>query len=57
MPDHGKRYQEAATLVETNKLYQPDEAVALAKQASKAKFDETVELHIRTGLDPRHADQ
>lgn len=57
MPDHGKRYQEAATLVEHNKLYQPDEAVSLAKQASKAKFDETVELHIRTGLDPRHADQ
>ena len=57
MAKHGKKYAEAAKLVEEGKLYNLQEAVALAKQASFAKFDETVELHLRLGVDPRHADQ
>jgi large subunit ribosomal protein L1 len=57
MPKHGKKYLEAAKLVDQNKLYSPEEGISLAKQARFAKFDETVELHMRTGLDPRHADQ
>ena len=54
---HGKKYLEAAKLVDPNKAYMPREAIELAKRVAHAKFDETVELHIRTGLDPRHADQ
>ncbi len=54
---HGKKYIEAAKLVEQQKLYDPKEAVALAKKTTIAKFDETVELHLNMGLDPRHADQ
>lgn len=57
MPKPGKRYAGAAAQVEPEKEYQPDEAVALAKKVAPAKFDETVELHLRTGSDPRHADQ
>ncbi len=57
MPKHGKRYVEAASLIEKDRGYQPSEAIALAKESATAKFDETVELHIRTGADPRHADQ
>jgi large subunit ribosomal protein L1 len=57
MAKHGKRYQEAAKLVERTKEYDPQQAIALAKQAAYAKFDETVELHLHMGLDPRHADQ
>lgn len=53
----GKKYTEKAALVDRDRLYPPDEAIRLAKQTSYAKFDETVELHLRTGLDPRHADQ
>jgi large subunit ribosomal protein L1 len=53
----GKKYMEALKLIDKDKAYAPDEAIALAKQAHPAKFDETVELHMRTGLDPRHADQ
>src|SRR5687767_4909751 len=53
----GKKYIEAAALVDKDKPYTPEDAVALAKKAAPAKFDETVELHLRTGLDPRHADQ
>jgi large subunit ribosomal protein L1 len=53
----GKKYLEALKLIDKDKAYPPDEAIALAKQAHPAKFDETVELHMRTGLDPRHADQ
>src|SRR5437867_2616373 len=53
----GKKYEEAAKLIERLHPYPPEEAIALAKQTAPAKFDETVELHIRTGLDPRHADQ
>jgi large subunit ribosomal protein L1 len=53
----GKNYDGVAPLVDRNRAYAPDEAIALAKQARYAKFDETVEVHFRTGLDPRHADQ
>jgi large subunit ribosomal protein L1 len=53
----GKKYEEAASRIEHLKPYPPDEAISLAKQTHPAKFDETVELHLRTGLDPRHADQ
>ncbi|MBQ6603220.1 MAG: 50S ribosomal protein L1 [Eubacterium sp.] len=53
----GKRYQEAAKAVDRTKLYDPEEAIALVKQISSVKFDETVEAHIRTGCDGRHADQ
>ena len=54
---HGKKYTESKKLIEQGKLYDPQEAVALVKQTGKAKFDETVELSIRLGVDPRHADQ
>ncbi|MFH0914539.1 MAG: 50S ribosomal protein L1 [Chloroflexota bacterium] len=57
MANKGKKYLEAAKLVEPDKLYTPEEAVKLAKQAAHAKFDETVELHLRMGLDPRNASQ
>ena len=53
----GKKYQEAAKKIEHLKPYPPEEAISLAKEIAPAKFDETVELHLRTGLDPRHADQ
>jgi len=54
---HGKKYSDSKKLIEPNKLYDPAEAVSLVKQTGKAKFDETVELSIRLGVDPRHADQ
>ncbi|HST88278.1 MAG TPA: 50S ribosomal protein L1 [Ktedonobacterales bacterium] len=57
MPQHGKKYREAAKLVEEEKLYQPDEALALLKKLNYVKFDPTVELHMQLGVDPRHADQ
>jgi large subunit ribosomal protein L1 len=57
MPKRGKQYREAAKLIEAGKLYPPEEALELAKKTSYAKFNATVELHLRTGLDPRHADQ
>ena len=57
MASKGKRYKEAAARVDKAKLYSVDEAIALAKEIHPAKFDETVELHIKTGLDPRHAEQ
>lgn len=53
----GKKYKESANLIEKAKLYDPQEAIALVCQTSKAKFDETIELHIRLGVDSRHADQ
>ncbi len=53
----GKKYLEAAKLIDSKKTYPPEEAIELAKKAKYANFDETVELHMRTGLDPRHADQ
>ncbi len=54
---HGKKYVDSRKLIDSLKLYDPEEAVALIKQTGKAKFDETVELSIRLGVDPRHADQ
>jgi len=54
---HGKKYQEASKLVDRSRSYSPEEAIDLAKKASYAKFDETVELHLRMGVDPRSADQ
>ena len=54
---HGKKYNEAAKEIDRAKFYEPNEAVALAKKVSFAKFDETIEAHIRTGCDGRHADQ
>ena len=57
MGQRGKRYIEAAKSIVEDKDYSPEEALDLAKEVSKAKFDETVELHLRTSSDPRHADQ
>lgn len=54
---HGKKYTEAAKLVDRSKLYEPEEAIALVKKTATAKFDETVEINIRTSCDGRHADQ
>lgn len=53
----GKNYVESAKLVDKNALYTPAEALELAVKTAKAKFDETIELHVRLGVDPRHADQ
>ncbi len=53
----GKNYKESAMLIEKTKLYDTDEALDLVVKASKAKFDETVEVHVRLGVDSRHADQ
>lgn len=53
----GKKYQESAKLVDRQKLHEPSEALELAQKTSKAKFDETIEVHIRLGVDSRHADQ
>jgi len=57
MATRAKRYKEAADLLRAERAYLPDEAVALVKQIATAKFDETVEIHISTNADPRHADQ
>ena len=53
----GKKYKDSAKLIEKAKLYDPEEAIGLVCQTSKAKFDETIEIHIRLGVDSRHADQ
>ena len=53
----GKKYIESSKLVDKNVLYTPAEALDLAVKTAKAKFDETIELHVRLGVDPRHADQ
>ena len=53
----GKKYAEAAKLIDRTNLYDANEAIAIVKKAASAKFDETVEVHIRTGCDGRHADQ
>ncbi len=57
MARHGKKYLDAAAKIDQNREYDPKEAIKLARQSSYAKFDCTVELHIRLGVDPRHADQ
>jgi len=57
MVKHGKKYNEAVQVIEGTKTYAPEEAVELAKKTAHAKFDETVELHLRMGVDPRNASQ
>ncbi len=57
MTVHGKKYRQAVAAVETDKLYAPDEAIDAVKKASYVAFDETVELHMKMGLNPRSADQ
>ena len=57
MANYGKKYIDSSKLIEKNKTYDPAEALALVCQTSKAKFDETIELHLRLGVDSRHADQ
>ncbi|KPU26416.1 50S ribosomal protein L1 [Caloranaerobacter sp. TR13] len=57
MPKRGKKYQESLKLIDRQKLYDPEEAIELVQKTAKAKFDETVELSIKLGVDPRHADQ
>ncbi len=54
---HGKKYVDSVKLIDSLNAYDPEEAIALALQTSKAKFDETIEIHARLGVDPRHADQ
>ena len=54
---HGKKYSEVAKLVDRSVAYEPAEAISVVKKTASAKFDETVEVHIRTGCDGRHADQ
>ena len=53
----GKKYSDSLKLIDRTKQYDPEEALALVKQTAKAKFDETVEISVRLGVDPRHADQ
>jgi large subunit ribosomal protein L1 len=57
MAKHGKKYLEALKLVEPGKLYQPREAISVLKNMNYVKFDPTVEVHMKLGVDPRHADQ
>jgi len=57
MAKHGKKYLEAAAKVDRDRWYTPSEGVSLVKQTSTVKFDATVEVHMRLGVDPRHADQ
>ena len=57
MAKHGKNYQEAVKLLDRTKAYSPQEAIELAKKMAYARFDETVELHLRMGVDPRNASQ
>ena len=57
MARHGKKYQAAIKLLDKTKTYSPEEAIELAKKMAHASFDETVELHLRMGLDPRNANQ
>ncbi len=54
---HGKKYTDSRKLVDSTKLYEPAEALDLCAKTGKAKFDETVEIHVRLGVDSRHADQ
>ena len=54
---HGKKYIDSAKTIETGKLYEVDEAIATVLDTAKAKFDETIELHVRLGIDPKQSDQ
>ncbi|HEX7023066.1 MAG TPA: 50S ribosomal protein L1 [Trueperaceae bacterium] len=57
MPKHGKRYRSLLDKVDADKIYDVDEAAALVKQLATAKFDETIEAHVRLGIDPKKSDQ
>lgn len=57
MAKHGKKYEAALAAIDPQNLYAPKDAISLAKKNAPAKFDETVEVHMRLGVDPRHADQ
>lgn len=57
MAKSGKKYQDACKLIEDGKLYSAEEAMELVKKTATKKFDETIELHIRLGVDPKYADQ
>ncbi len=57
MPKHSKRYDTAAQKVEPDRMYQPEEAIELVRETASTKFDETLEIHLRTTADTRHADQ
>jgi len=57
MVKHGKKYRESLSNLDRTKTYHPQEAISLAKQSAYAGFDESIELHLRMGVDPRHADQ
>jgi large subunit ribosomal protein L1 len=57
MAAHGKKYLESRNKVDRNELYSPEKAISLVKELAPAKFDETVEVHLRLNVDPRHADQ
>ena len=57
MPQHGKKYDQAVKLIEADKMYTPEGATDLLKKVAYANFDETVEVHFKLGIDPRHADQ
>ena len=57
MPQHGKKYDQAVKLIEADKMYTPEGAADLLKKVAYANFDETVEVHFKLGIDPRHADQ
>ncbi len=57
MPKHGKRYNEIRSKIDRQQLYSPEEAIALVKANANAKFDESIEIHLNTGVDPRYADQ
>ncbi|MCL2165740.1 MAG: 50S ribosomal protein L1 [Clostridiales bacterium] len=57
MPKHGKRYSDAMKKIDKDTLYDPDDAIRLVKEIANAKFDETIDLAYRLGIDPRHADQ
>src|SRR5207245_11600185 len=57
MPKHGKRYNELVKSVDGKEAYEPGEALALVSKSANAKFDETVDVAVRLGVDPRHGDQ
>ena len=57
MPKHGKKYLAAAAKIDPNLAYEPNDAISLTRETSITNFDSTVELHVRLGVDPRHADQ